>query len=126
MAKTKEKAAPQKAITKDVLEKLLTTCDGSVKGIRDKAILLLAWASGGFQRSNLVAAQAEHITSMGNDLLLHIPVHNAKTGCAINVPVKGRAAQALLNWRRWQLSNKEPYFEPSVRMAKSSIIRFHR
>ena len=48
MVKTVEKAAPQKAITKDVLEKLLATCDNSIKGIRDKAFLLLAWTGGGF------------------------------------------------------------------------------
>lgn len=91
MAKTEEKAAPQKAITEDILEKLLATCDESAKGIRDKAILLLAWASGG-RPGELVTAQVEH------HILPCICGYNTKADLAIDEPVKARAAQALQEW----------------------------
>lgn len=98
ITKTEAKAEPQKTITKDILEQLLTVCDGSVSGIRDKAILLLAWASGGRRRSEIIAAQVEHLKSMGEDFLWHIPAHDSKTGRAIDAPVKDKAAQALQDW----------------------------
>jgi integrase len=98
MSKTEKKTIQQKAVTRDIFEKLLTVCDGSIKGIRDKAILLLAWTSGGRRRSEIAAAQVEHLTNMGDDFLLHIPTHNSKRGNALDVPVKGRAAQALRDW----------------------------
>ena len=38
--------APEKeALTRDVLEQLLGTCDDSLRGLRDRALLLFAWAS---------------------------------------------------------------------------------
>lgn len=97
MAKTEEKAAPQKAITEDILEKLLATCDGSVKGIRDKAILLLAWASGG-RRSELVTAQVEHLTSQDHHILPCICGNNTKADFAIDEPLKTKVVQALQEW----------------------------
>ena len=37
------------ALTRPLLEQLLATCDDSLKGRRDRALLLFAWASGGLQ-----------------------------------------------------------------------------
>jgi integrase len=43
-----------KAVTKDVLEKLIATCNtGSIVDLRDRAILLIAFASGGRRRSEI-------------------------------------------------------------------------
>ena len=108
ISKTEKKATQQKTVTRDVLEKLLATCDGSVKGIRDKAILLLAWASGGRRRSEVTAAQVEHLISMGNDFLLHIPTQNPKTDC--KVPVNGRASQLLRDWMTVAAIKQGPIF----------------
>ena len=36
-----------KPVTRDILEALLATCDDSHRGIRDRAMLMLAFASGG-------------------------------------------------------------------------------
>src|SRR4029077_6018369 len=55
-SKTEKKIIQQKAVTRNILEKLLAICDDSVKGIRDKAILLLAWTSGGRRRSEIATA----------------------------------------------------------------------
>ena len=96
MSETEKKTIQRKAVTIDILEKLLAVCDDSIKGIRDKAILLLA--SGGRRRSEITAAQVEHLTRMGDDFLLHIPAHNPKKSCTLEVPVKGMAAQTLQDW----------------------------
>ena len=51
-AYAKRGALPRKkaALTKDPLQALLATCDDSLRGKRDRALLLFAWASGGRRR----------------------------------------------------------------------------
>lgn len=51
----------QKALTKDPLQQLLATCDDSPKGIRDRALLLFAWSTGGRRRSEVTSARIEHL-----------------------------------------------------------------
>jgi hypothetical protein len=50
-----------KPVTRDVLEALLDTCDDSFRGLRDRAMLMLAFASGGRRRSEVVALNADDI-----------------------------------------------------------------
>jgi integrase len=97
ISKTEKKTIQQRPITKDILDKLLTTCKDNTQGIRNKAILLLAWTSGA-RRSEIAAAQVEHLTSIGEDFLLHIPTSNPKEISLFDIPVKGRAAQAIRDW----------------------------
>ncbi|HHC30095.1 MAG TPA: integrase, partial [Rhodobacterales bacterium] len=47
------KAKSAHPITREVLEAMLETCDNSLRGIRDRAILMLGWASGGRRRSEI-------------------------------------------------------------------------
>jgi integrase len=52
-----------KAITGDVLAKLLATCEqGSLRDIRDRAILIVAFASGGRRRSEMAGLRKEQLT----------------------------------------------------------------
>ena len=52
-----------KAITGDVLAKLLATCESdSLRDIRDRAILMVAFASGGRRRSEIAALRVEQLT----------------------------------------------------------------
>jgi integrase len=97
LPKIAKKTIQQKPITKDILDQLLTTCKDSTQGIRNKAILLLAWTSGA-RRSEIAAAQVEHLMSVGEDFLLHIPTSNSRRDSLFNVPVIGSAAQALREW----------------------------
>ena len=97
VSKTAKKTIQQRPITKDILDKLLTICNSSIQGIRNKAILLLAWTSGA-RRSEIAAAQVEHLTGIGEDFLLHIPASNPGGDSLLNVPLKGSAAQALRDW----------------------------
>ncbi|KXF77759.1 integrase [Paramesorhizobium deserti] len=51
-----------KAVTGDVLAKLLSTCDsGSLRDLRDRAILMLAFASGGRRRSEVAGLRKEQL-----------------------------------------------------------------
>ncbi|WP_064711970.1 site-specific integrase [Rhizobium bangladeshense] len=52
-----------KAVTGDVLAKLLATCgDYSLRDLRDRAILMLAFASGGRRRSEVAGLRKEQLT----------------------------------------------------------------
>jgi integrase len=52
-----------KAVTGDVLAKLLATCNtGSLRDIRDRAILMVAFASGGRRRSEIAGLRREQLT----------------------------------------------------------------
>ncbi|WP_338811458.1 site-specific integrase (plasmid) [Agrobacterium leguminum] len=52
-----------KAITADILAKMLTTCDGeNLRDIRDRAILMVAFASGGRRRSEMAGLRKEQLS----------------------------------------------------------------
>ncbi|MGV1794289.1 tyrosine-type recombinase/integrase [Rhizobium sp. WW_1] len=52
-----------KAVTGDVLAKLLATCStDSLRDVRDRAILMVAFASGGRRRSEVAALRVEQLT----------------------------------------------------------------
>ena len=52
-----------KAVTGDVLAKLLATCSGdSLRDLRDRAILMVAFASGGRRRSEIAGLRREQLT----------------------------------------------------------------
>nr|CAD6437787.1 integrase [Rhizobium sp. Q54] len=52
-----------KAVTGDVLAKLLATCgDHSLRDLRDRAILMVAFASGGRRRSEVAGLRVEQLT----------------------------------------------------------------
>ena len=97
ISRTAIKTIQQRPVTKNILDRLLTTCKENNQGIRNKAILLLAWTSGA-RRSEIAAAQVEHLTSMGEDFLLHIPTSNPRGDSLFNITVQGSAARALRDW----------------------------
>src|SRR5471030_3525036 len=104
-AYAKRGAVPQKkpALTKEPLEALLATCDGSLRGLRDRALVLFAWASGGRRRSEVTAATIKNLVRQLNGDYIYSMGHS-KTNqdggshAAIAKPVGGRAAQALDAW----------------------------
>lgn len=50
-----------KPVTRDILEPLLATCDATYRGIRDRAMLMPTFASGGRRRSEVTALNVEDI-----------------------------------------------------------------
>ncbi len=59
----KRRRKSAKAVTGDVLTKLLATCStDSLRDVRDRAILMVAFASGGRRRSEIAALRVEQLT----------------------------------------------------------------
>ncbi len=90
-------------ITRDVLEQLLATCRGSRRDCRDRAILMLGWASGGRRRSEITGLMFEDVSlkDFGEKSLVWISLLETKTTTKGETPrlvLKGRAAQALVHW----------------------------
>ncbi|NLY63888.1 MAG: site-specific integrase [Alcaligenaceae bacterium] len=92
------------AITKEPLSQILDTCDDSLKGIRDKALILFAWVSGGRRRSEVANAHfSQLIYKPGSSDYLYLLLHSKtnQTGTVsenVYKPVTGIAAQALRDW----------------------------
>jgi integrase len=89
-----------KAITKDILNDMLETCGDKLIDIRDAALLLFTWGSGGRRRTEVVVADMKDLLKTPEgDFTYTIP--HSKTdqqGSGHTVPVKGRAARALQKW----------------------------
>jgi len=103
MSKSSVKQKKSKAITKSVLENLIETCaTNSLIDIRDKALLLFGWSSGGRRRSEISEAVIENLeeTVEGN-FIYHIDKSKTdQKGKGHDVPVKGKAAETLKTWLR--------------------------
>ncbi|MEM7744841.1 MAG: tyrosine-type recombinase/integrase [Pseudomonadota bacterium] len=92
-------------VTRVVLEDLLATCEQSFRGVRDRALLTLAWASGGRRRSELSELMREDIdlSEMNDRGLIWLRLVETKTTAVAETPklvLKGRAAKALAIWVR--------------------------
>ncbi len=99
-----------KAVTGDVLSKLIGTClTNSLRDVRDKAILMLAFASGGRRRSEVAGLRKEQlfmeapIPVEGSPPLPSLSIHlgRTKTSGADNqeiVYLTGRPVEALNTW----------------------------
>ncbi len=90
------------ALTREPLEQLLATCDDTLIGLRDRAMLLFAWASGGRRRSEVAAATMEQLrrTPEGYVYVLAHSKTNQEGRARPDIykPVAGRAARALDAW----------------------------
>jgi integrase len=91
------------AITRDVLHQLLATCDDSLHGVRDRALLLFAFASGGRRRSEVCGALVSRLERRGEAGFAYTlgatktnQAGNDDPSCA--KPVAGLAAAALSRW----------------------------
>ena len=111
--------APKSAhpITRDVLEQLLATCRGSRRDCRDRAILMLGWASGGRRRSEITALMREDVSlkEFGKSGVIWLSLLETKTtqkGETPRLVLKGRAAQALVHWIEVGQIKDGPLFRP--------------
>ncbi len=85
----------------EVLEELLLTCGDDLAGVRDRALLLFAFASGGRRRSEISSAEYDRLERMGDDYVYNLGLTKTdKSSEAGHVPVAGRAAKAMEAWLR--------------------------
>lgn len=104
-AYAKRGALPQKkdALTKDPLQALLVTCDDSLRGKRDRALLLFAWASGGRRRSEVTSAQIQFLKRVGPTDFIYTLAFSKTNQSGVDQPengkpVLGAAGLALHDW----------------------------
>jgi integrase len=91
------------ALTLEPLQAMLATCDNSLRGVRDRALILFAWSSGGRRRSEVTDATMENTRRVGpraySFTLLHSKTN--QTGALradSEKPVLEEAAEALTTW----------------------------
>ena len=104
-AHAKRGALPRKkdALTRDPLQALLATCDDSLRGKRDRALLLFAWSSGGRRRSEVAGADMQFLRSLGDGSYSYELTHSKTNQAGVDrpenfKPVAGAAAAALREW----------------------------
>ncbi len=104
-AKRGETPTKKTAATREPLEAMLATCDGSLEGVRDRALLLFAWSSGGRRRSEVSAATMDQLRKIDDETYL-FRLDKSKTNQAgghgrtarPDKPIRGIAGVALSNW----------------------------
>lgn len=101
-----EEVTKKKALVREDFDKLVATCDDSLVGIRDRALLYFAFASGGRRRSEVVAADVAHLQKRGPGTYVY-ELRRSKTrqtgddkASKANrfKPVSGKAGAALEHW----------------------------
>ncbi|QBB70744.1 site-specific integrase [Pseudolysobacter antarcticus] len=71
-----EKARKKTAATRTELEAMLATCDDSLSGLRDRALLLFGFASGGRRRSEIAAAEMASLHRVGESAYVYRLEHS--------------------------------------------------
>jgi integrase len=96
--------AAKTALTRGPLEAMLATCTDGLMGIRDRALLLFAFSSGGRRRSEVAKANMAQLVKIDPETYLFRLVHskNQQSGAAqdpdADKPITGPAAHALAAW----------------------------
>lgn len=88
------------AVVLEPLRAMLATCSDGVRGVRDRALLLLAWSGGGRRRSEVVGLQIEDLRRLDTDTWLYAlgATKTETSGIRREKPLRGSAAQALSAW----------------------------
>ncbi|WP_413704238.1 tyrosine-type recombinase/integrase [Pseudomonas sp. Pseusp16] len=88
------------AITREPLQALLATCTDGLRGVRDRALLLLAWSGGGRRRSEVVALRIEDLRRLDEETWLYClgATKTVTSGEVREKPLRGAAARALDAW----------------------------
>lgn len=99
-----ERATKKTAITRAELEAMLATCDDSLEGRRDRALLCFGFASGGRRRSEIAAADMRDLRKVGEDGYIYRLEYSktqqagARVDSTPDKPILGRSAEALAAW----------------------------
>lgn len=101
-AQTRNGVAQRKktAVLKEPLQAMLDTCTDGIRGVRDRALLLLAWSGGGRRRSEVVGLNVEDLRKLNDDTWMYA-LGTTKTdtgGVRREKPLRGPAATAIGAW----------------------------
>lgn len=99
-----ERSTKKTAIVKSDLEAMLATCDDSLQGIRDRALLCFGFASGGRRRSEIAVADMRDLQRTGPSAYIYRLEHSKTQQAGVTSsstpekPVLGRSGEALTVW----------------------------
>lgn len=99
-----ERPRKKTAITLHELEAMLATCDDSLEGIRDRALLCFGFASGGRRRSEIAAADMRDLRRISDKGYIYRLEHSKTQQAGVTAnstpdkPVLDRAALAMEDW----------------------------
>lgn len=88
------------AVTLEPLQAMLATCTDGLRGVRDRALLLLAWSGGGRRRSEVVGLQVTDVRKLDAETWVYA-LGATKTntdGVRREKPLRGEAVHALAAW----------------------------
>lgn len=93
----------QRALSKEPLQAILATCDDSLRGRRDRALLSFAWATGGRRRSEVAAATVENLRRIEPAVFLYMLAHSKTNQAGVErpqdiKPLTGSAGEAMQAW----------------------------
>lgn len=82
---------------------MLATCDDSLKGKRDRALILFAWASGGLRHSEVAAADMQFVKRLAPGEFSYELLYSKNNQSGVDrpenhKPVLGAAGAALKDW----------------------------
>ncbi len=99
-----ERPTKKTAITRAELEAMLATCDDSLEGLRDRALLCFGFASGGRRRSEIAAADMRDLRKVGENGYIYRLEYSKTQQAGVkgdstpDKPILGRSAEALSDW----------------------------
>lgn len=101
-AKRRQLPKAKDPLAAEQLRRLLATCDATPQGVRDRALLLFAFASGGRRRSEVAAADLSLLRVDGEGYSYHLAHSKANQAgeerAEDHKPILGEAADALRDW----------------------------
>ena len=110
------RARKKTALARPELEALLATCDDSLEGLRDRALLCLGFASGGCRGSEIAAADLADLRALPEGGYVYWLGHSKTqqvgptVGSSPDKPVLGAAAHALAAWLEAAAITEGPMF----------------
>ena len=110
-------------VTREVLEALLAACGGDLRGLRDRAILCLGWASGGRRRSELSELDLGDLdrSELSDAGVIRFTMRGSKTTASGKTPpllLQGRAARVVEAWITEAQIVDGPLFRPMSKAGK--------
>lgn len=98
-ARASEKPNKKAAVTADILKAMTDTCGNDLIGVRDKALLLVGFGSGGRRRSELASLLIEDLRKVRAGYILRLRISKTdQDGHGKEVPILGDAAKSLSSW----------------------------
>lgn len=91
--------AKKVAAHREILDQLLDACGDDIVGLRDRAVLLFAFSSGGRRASEVSTAEVDRLEPVKDDFVYNLGLTKTdKDDEAGAIPVAGRAARAVEAW----------------------------